>query len=159
MHLNPIGVIHSPHRQAAGTPVQSAFAQSVEGTVEVFPAFAAGLKDLAGFDRIWLITWLDRAAPARLEVVPYLDTEPHGIFATRSPCRPNPIGLSPVRLLGIDGCTLRVSELDVLDGTPLLDVKPYVPAFDAFAATRVGWYEKVGAATPKLADERFTAAP
>jgi tRNA-Thr(GGU) m(6)t(6)A37 methyltransferase TsaA len=159
MQLTPIGIIHSPHPQATGTPVQSAFAQSVEGTVELFPAFAGGLKDLAGFERIWLITWLDRAAPARLEVVPYLDTEPHGIFATRSPCRPNPIGLSPVRLLGIDGGTLRVSGLDLLDGTPVLDVKPYVPAFDAFNATRIGWYGQVDAATPKLADERFSATP
>jgi tRNA-Thr(GGU) m(6)t(6)A37 methyltransferase TsaA len=157
MQLQPIGVIRSPHLQPAGTPVQSAFAAGSSGTVEIFPAFAAGLKDLAGFERLWLITWLDRASAAQLEVVPYLDTVPHGIFATRAPSRPNPLGLSSVRLLRIEGRILHVADLDLLDGTPLLDLKPYVPAFDAFAATRIGWYEHVAADTGKLADDRFAA--
>lgn len=156
MNFSPIGVIRSPHRQAAGTPVQVAFAAGATGTVELYPGFSRGLKDLAEFERIWLIYHLDRASAPQLEVVPYLDQESHGIFSTRSPCRPNPIGMSPVRLLGIDGSILRVADLDVLDGTPLLDIKPYVPAFDAFEATRIGWCARIRVDTPKNADNRFT---
>lgn len=157
MQLQPIGLIRSPHHQPAGTPVQSAFAADSIGTAEIFPAFAAGLKDLAGFERLWLITWLHRASAPQLEVVPYLDTVPHGLFATRAPCRPNPLGLSSVRLLRIEGLVLHLAGLDLLDGTPLLDLKPYVPAFDAFAATRIGWYEKIPAGGAALADNRFAA--
>ena len=100
MHLTPIGIIHSPHQRAEGTPVQAALATGVQGTVEVFPEYAAGLRDLDGFERVWLVYWFDRAKPAELVVTPYLDTTPRGLFATRAPCRPNPIGLSSVRLLG-----------------------------------------------------------
>jgi tRNA-Thr(GGU) m(6)t(6)A37 methyltransferase TsaA len=157
MELKQIGIIRSPHRQATGTPVQVAHATDICGTVEVFPAFGDGLKDLAGFERIWLVYWFDRAASARLEVTPYLDVETHGIFATRSPCRPNPIGLSPVRLLGIEGNTLKVVDLDILDGTPLLDIKPYVPAFDAFVARRIGWCGQLVDGRRSVADERFSA--
>jgi tRNA-Thr(GGU) m(6)t(6)A37 methyltransferase TsaA len=135
-------------------PVQSALATGVQGTVEVFPEYAAGLGDLEGFGRIWLVYWFDRAKPAQLVVTPYLDTTPRGLFATRAPCRPNPIGLSPVRLLGIVGNILQVDGLDILDNTPLLDIKPYVPAFDAFEAKRVGWCAGVqGRGT--VADGRF----
>jgi tRNA-Thr(GGU) m(6)t(6)A37 methyltransferase TsaA len=140
MNLTPIGIIRSPHQRAKGTPVQSALAVGVEGKVEVFPEYAAGLRDLDGFDRIWLVYWFDRAKPAELVVTPYLDTTPRGLFATRAPCRPNPIGLSSVRLRGISGNVLRVDGLDILDNTPLLDIKPYIPAFDAFDAKRIGWY-------------------
>src|SRR5579859_6116950 len=140
MNLTPIGIIHSPHKQAAGTPIQSALAPGVEGAIEVFPEYAAGLRDLEGFERIWLVYWFDRAKePAGLVVTPYLDTMPRGLFATRAPCRPNPIGLSAVRLLGIVGGILRVEGLDILDNTPLLDIKPYVPAFDAFRLERIEW--------------------
>jgi tRNA (adenine37-N6)-methyltransferase len=154
MHLNAIGVIHSPHQGAAGTPVQAALAAGVPGTVEVFPEYAAGLRDLDGFERIWLVYWFDRARPAQLVVTPYLDTTPRGLFATRAPCRPNPIGLSAVRLVRIEGSVLRVEGLDILDKTPLLDVKPYLPAFDAFEAKRIGWCgnAKGGSFT---ADDRF----
>jgi tRNA (adenine37-N6)-methyltransferase len=136
-----------------------AFARDSMGTVEVFSAFAAGLKDLAGFERIWLATWFDRAAPPQLEVTPYLDTESHGIFATRSPCRPNPLGLSAVRLLRIEGNILHVADLDILDGTPLLDIKPYVPAFDLFAAERIGWCSRLAKGALPVADDRFAARP
>ena len=139
MNLTPIGVIHSPHQRAEGTPIQAALAAGVQGTVEVFPEYAAGLRDLDGFERIWLVYWFDRAKPAELVVTPYLDTTPRGLFATRAPCRPNPIGLSAVRLLGIVGNVLHVEGLDILDSTPLLDIKPYIPAFDAFEAKRIGW--------------------
>lgn len=153
--LQSIGVIHTGFAQPNGTPVQSAYANGAVGVVDVFPQYAAGLKDLAGFERIWLLYWLDRAAPAQLEVVPYLDREPHGIFATRSPCRPNPIGMSAVRLIAIEDGRLQVADADMLDGTPLLDIKPYVPAFDAFAAERVGWCARIEEHTRKTADDRF----
>ena len=139
MDLTPIGIIHSPHQRAEGTPVQAALATGVQGTVQVFPEYAAGLRDLDGFERVWLVYWFDRASPAELVVTPYLDTRPRGLFATRAPCRPNPIGMSAVRLLGITGGSLQVDGLDILDNTPLLDIKPYIPAFDGFEAKRIGW--------------------
>jgi len=141
MTFTPIGTIHSPFCRAADAPVQSAIAADVEGWVEIFPEFINGLKGLEGFDRIWLFYWFDRAKPPQLLVRPFLDQQEHGVFATRAPCRPNPIGLSCVRLLGIEGRRLRIGELDILDETPLLDIKPYVPAFDSFPADRIGWLE------------------
>ncbi len=153
LELTTIGLIHSPHRQAEGTPIQPRWAAGIEGTVELFLEFAPGLRDLDGFERIWLIYWFDRAREARLEVVPYRDTQTRGVFATRVPSRPNPIGLSCVRLLAIEGPALRVADLDVLDGTPLLDIKPYVPEFDVFAAERIGWYAH--ACGSQIADDRF----
>lgn len=156
MKITPIGVIHSPHRQATGTPVQPAFAKGIEGTVELFPEFAPGLKDLDGFERIWLVYWFDRASPAQLEVTPYLDTQTRGLFATRSPCRPTPIGISSVRISRLEGNVIHVLDLDMLDGTPLLDIKPYVPAFDSFAAERIGWFGTVKEITV-TADDRFEA--
>ena len=115
LELTPIGRIHSPHREAQGTPIQPRWAAGIEGTVEILPEYAAGLRDLDGFERIWLLFWCDRAREAQLEVVPYRDTQRRGVFATRAPSRPNPIGLSCVRLLGVEGATLRVAELDILD--------------------------------------------
>lgn len=128
-------------------------AAGVEGTVEVFAEFAAALRDLDGFERIWLVYWFDRAAEAQLVVTPYLDDCPRGLFATRAPCRPNPIGLSCVRLLRIEESRLSVAELDVLEGTPLLDIKPYVPECDAFEVSGVGWLAK--ARQSVAADDRF----
>jgi tRNA-Thr(GGU) m(6)t(6)A37 methyltransferase TsaA len=152
--LKAIGTVHSPFLRAAGTPIQSAMAQGVEGSVEVFPAFVSGLQDLEGFERIWLLYWFDRVTPAQLVVKPFLDQQEHGVFATRSPCRPNPIGLSCVRLLGIDGGRLRIMDVDILDETPLVDIKPYVPVFDCFEARRVGWFDGKGTQLV-LADGRF----
>jgi tRNA (adenine37-N6)-methyltransferase len=156
MNLIPIGVIHSPHLKAEGTPIQAALATGVRGTVELSPEYAAGLRDLDGFERVWLVYWFDRAKSAELVVTPYLDTTPRGLFATRAPCRPNPIGLSAVRLLGIVGNTLQVDGLDILDNTPLLDIKPYLPAFDAFKAKRNGWCAEARAKRT-VADNRFEA--
>ena len=136
MSFIPIGVVHSRHQRADGTPVQ-AVATEVRGTVEFFPEYAAGLRDLEGFERIWLVSWFDRAKPAELVVTPYLDTTPRGLFTTRAPCRPDPIGLSCVRLLEVGGSILHVDGLEVLGGTPLLDIKPYLPAFDAFEVKRI----------------------
>ena len=144
MELKPIGVIHSPFQQATGTPIQPRAAEGVEGTVQVFADFVPGLKDLEGFERIWLLYWFDRAAfeQCSLLVRPYLDPQgSHGVFATRAPARPNPIGISPVRLLEVRGNLLRVCDVDILDGTPLLDIKPYVAQFDCFQVARSGWLQ------------------
>jgi tRNA-Thr(GGU) m(6)t(6)A37 methyltransferase TsaA len=140
VQLEPIGIVHSRFSSRAGTPVQPACAgQEAVGTVEVYERFAEGLEDLERFERIWLIVWFDRAGPVQMKVVPHLDTHQRGIFATRAPSRPNPIGISSVRLLRREGRLLRVAELDILDGTPLLDIKPYSTRFDVFAPTRNGW--------------------
>ena len=152
--LKAIGTVHSPFVRAAATPIQSAMAQGVEGSVEVFPEFVPGLQDLEGFERIWLLYWFNRATPAQLAVKPFLDQQEHGVFATRSPCRPNPIGLSCVRLVGIDGGRLRIMDVDILDGTPLVDIKPYAPQFDCFETSRVGWLQNKGG-QPVVADNRF----
>ncbi len=151
--LQPIGMIHSPHQRAEGTPIQPRWAAGVEGTVEVLPQFAAGLRDLEGFERVWLLFWCDRAREAKLEVIPYRDNQTHGVFATRAPSRPNPIGLSCVRLLGIEGAILRITDVDMLDGTPLLDIKPYLPDCDVFPVERIGWYANARERTQ--ADGRF----
>ncbi len=138
--LRAIGLIRTPFLHSDGTPIQSAVSGGAEGSAELFPEFAAGLRDLEGFERLWLIYLLDRAVSAQLVTTPYLDRQQHGIFATRAPARPNPIGLSAVRLLGVDHNRLLVADVDMLDHTPLLDIKPYVPAFDVFPVSRVGWY-------------------
>jgi tRNA (adenine37-N6)-methyltransferase len=155
LRCRPIGVIRSPFRQAAGTPIQAAMAGEAEGVVEVFEEWVEGLKDLEGFERIWMLYWFDRAEwDGKLLVTPYLDTASRGVFSTRAPSRPNPIGLSSVRLTGIEHNVLKVQGIDVLDGTPLLDIKPYVPRFDCFEAARAGWLDSTGSART-VADGRF----
>jgi tRNA-Thr(GGU) m(6)t(6)A37 methyltransferase TsaA len=154
MIVKQIGVIHSPFREAKGTPIQPAFAKEAQGIVELLPEYAEGLKDLEGFERIWLIYWFDRAREYKLRVVPYMDTVEHGLFATRAPSRPNPIGMSPVKLERIEGSRLFISDMDILDGTPLLDIKPYSPRFDCFDVKRHGWLQTTTAENHK-ADERF----
>lgn len=134
-----IGIIHTPYESSNGTPIQPVYAQDREGTVELFAPYADGIQDLDGFDRIWLVYHLHCAPAGPLRVIPFRDNREHGVFATRSPCRPNPIGLSCVRLLVIEGNTLRVAGVDMLDGTPLLDIKPYVPEFDSFPNAKAGW--------------------
>ena len=152
--IRSIGVIHTPHREQAGTPIQPAFAQGVEGTVSIFEPYAEALSDLAAFERVWLLYLFDRATGWRGRVVPYRDTVERGVFATRAPARPNPIGLSAVRLLAVVGNTLRIQDVDILDGTPLLDIKPYVPEFDAFPRSRAGWLD-ASRSEQRLADDRF----
>jgi len=152
--IKPIGIIHSPFTKAVGTPIQSALAKGAEGWIDVLPAFAEGLADLDGFERIWLLYWFHKASKTKLKVKPYLDTNERGLFATRAPCRPNPIGISAVQLLRISGQRLYVADIDILDKTPLLDIKPYVPKFDYFEVKRFGWIEKIQAETRK-ANGRF----
>jgi tRNA-Thr(GGU) m(6)t(6)A37 methyltransferase TsaA len=120
-------------------PLQTVAAEDVRGAIEVEPAFAAGLRDLEGFSHLFVISHLHQARPEGLEVLPFLDDTPRGVFATRSPRHPNPIGISVVRLLSVAGTTLEVHGLDLLDGTPVLDLKPYVPLFDCVEAERTGW--------------------
>jgi tRNA-Thr(GGU) m(6)t(6)A37 methyltransferase TsaA len=152
--LDTIGIIRTPHFSASGAPIQGRYAEGAEGVVELRPEFAEGLKDIEGFERIWLIYAFDRASSAGLVVRPYLDDREHGVFATRAPARPNPIGISCVRLLRVEGSRLCVADVDMLDMTPLLDIKPYVPAFDSVSTARIGWMEmKIGTIT--AADARF----
>jgi tRNA-Thr(GGU) m(6)t(6)A37 methyltransferase TsaA len=138
--FHPIGVIRSPHTQREDMPCQAVRSQA-EGTIEVDPRYAAGLLDIEGFSHIILIYVFDRAGSPQLIVTPFLDDRSHGVFATRHPHRPNPVGLSVVELLSRDGPVLHVRGLDVLDGTPLLDIKPYVPQFDHHPASRTGWLQ------------------
>lgn len=134
------GVICTPFTERKGMPIQPAFSDAM-GRVEVLPAYAAGLEDLEAFSHVILIYELHRSQGYSLRVKPFLDDVAHGLFATRHPCRPNPIGLSIVRLLARRAASLEVAGIDVLDGTPLLDIKPYVPDFDAVHSARAGWYD------------------
>ena len=152
--LKQIGIIHTPFNEPTGAPIQSVYAGGIAGTVEVFAPFVDGLADLEGFDRIWLLYWCDRTTEPGMRVVPYRDNRERGLFATRAPARPNPIGLSCVKLLGVEKSILTVTEIDVLNGTPLLDIKPYVPLFDSFPAARAGWHDQT-TSTRTTADDRF----
>ena len=154
LELHSIGVIRSPFTAAVGTPIQPAYARGAEGEVILAEPYAEALDDIEGFERVWLIYWMDRADGFRPRVTPYRDRRAHGLFATRSPSRPNPIGLSAVRLLRREGRTLHVADLDVLDGTPLLDIKPYVPEFDAHPRSRAGWLDTCDG-DRRVADGRF----
>ena len=138
----PIGVIHSPFKEPREVPIQASAARGVEGTVEVFPEFEEGLRDIEGFSHIILIYHFHRAAFKGLLVEPYMHEKEHGVFATRAPARPNRIGISVVRLLERRGHLLKVADVDILDGTPLLDIKPYVPEFDVRENVRIGWLEE-----------------
>ena len=154
--LKPIGVIHSPFTDPKSMPIQPVSENSAAGSVEVFPEFAAGLKDLEGFSHLLLLYHFHRSGAFSLSVTPFLDTEPRGLFATRAPNRPNALGISLVRLNRVDGSRLHVENLDVLDGTPLLDIKPHVPDFDCAPGARIGWLEKATAdMRKKVADDRF----
>jgi len=151
-----IGMIHSPHQELDGMPIQPASAAGVKGTVVVNPVFQEGLKDLDGFSHLILVYYFHQAKPADLLVKPFLDDTKHGVFATRAPCRPNGIGISIVKLLAVEGNILNVENLDILDGTPLLDIKPYVPDFDKQAGVQIGWLEKSrGKIDKKMSDNRF----
>lgn len=153
--LSPIGTIHTPFHTTAGTPIQPATSGGALGAVELLPHLEPALEGIEGFERIWLIYAFHRACEFRQKVVPFLDTSPHGLFATRSPARPNPLGLSVVRLLRVCGATLEIADVDMLDGTPLLDLKPYVPRFDSFHVSRAGWMDRAGRPDAALSDERF----
>jgi tRNA-Thr(GGU) m(6)t(6)A37 methyltransferase TsaA len=139
-------------------PIQPTAAVGIRGTVEVFPEFVDGLKDLDGFSHLILLYHFHRAGKARLTVTPFLDTDPRGLFATRAPSRPNPIGLSVVRLFSVEGNTLCIENVDIVDGTPLLDIKPYVPKSDHDEEVRIGWLASTSRKMGETrADSRFGA--
>jgi len=142
IEYTPIGIIHSPFKEPEGVPIQPSASKGVEGYVEIFPEFVPGLKDLEGFSHVILLYHFHLSKPFSLLVKPYLDDKDHGVFATRAPARPNPIGLSIVQLLSIEKNILRIKDVDIVDCTPLLDIKPYVPQFDHRENARIGWLEK-----------------
>ena len=152
---SPIGIIHSEHTIAGKTPIQPIYAQGCKGQVEVFTEFADGLKDLDGFSHIYLIYHFHQSSPqVKLIVKPFLQDIEHGVFATRAPCRPNAIGLSVVELERIEGRILHVNGVDILDGTPLLDIKPYTHKFDLFDVNQSGWQDEVDDKTVRKKGKR-----
>jgi tRNA-Thr(GGU) m(6)t(6)A37 methyltransferase TsaA len=152
----PIGVIRTPFTNTEGTPIQPPGGQEVLGTIELEPGYQEGLTDLEGFSHIILIYHFHQSRDYSLQVKPFLDSQSRGVFATRAPNRPNPIGLSIVTLEKIKGNRITISNVDILDGTPLLDIKPYIPGFDPKGQIRIGWIEgKSDQAASKRADERF----
>jgi len=155
--MRPIGVVHSPWTSLQGMPIQPAGAGNAQGQLVLHPEYAAGLADLDGFSHAYLLYHFHQSQGFDLKVTPFLDDTPRGLFATRAPRRPNPMGLSIVRVLGVEGNIVHIADVDVLDGTPLLDIKPYMPAFDAFPEARAGWAEKSQAqARSTRSDSRFT---
>ena len=152
----PIGTIRSPFTDISGMPIQPTGARAVRGTVEISEEYAEGVADLEGFSRIILIYAFHKCTSCQLTVTPFLDTTTHGIFATRAPCRPNAIGISIVRLVAVNGCKLIIEDVDVLDGTPLLDIKPYVPLFDCYPEEKSGWLDGCkDSIVSKKSDGRF----
>lgn len=155
--VEQIGIIRTPFVAQQDTPIQPSGARGAEGVVEVNLEYEEGLKDIEGFERIWLLYWFDRAGPMQLSVIPYLDNEKRGLFATRAPVRPNCIGLSSVKLLRREGNLLFISDVDMLDRTPLLDIKPYAPRFDVYEVKKTGWLQGRTAEGMK-ADQRFQSS-
>ena len=137
--LQPIGVIHTPFTTKDTCPIQGRYAAKTPGRIEIYPGYSEGLKDIEGFSHLILLYHFSQAGEVKLVRATFLDDEPHGVFASRHPCRPNGIGLSIVSLTKRRANVLEVGGIDVLDGTPLLDIKPYVPRFDAFPEAREGW--------------------
>ena len=139
--LHPIGTIRTPHKTLEGTPIQPPGARGIRGTIEVDTVFQEGLLDLKGFSHIYLLYLLHLSKGYCMTVKPFLDDALHGVFSTRAPRRPNPIGLSLIRLIDVIEGTLYVEDVDMVDGTPLLDIKPYVPDFDQPCGDIcTGWY-------------------
>jgi tRNA-Thr(GGU) m(6)t(6)A37 methyltransferase TsaA len=152
--FTPIGVIHSGHRLADRTPVQPVYAHDCSGHVALLPQYLEGLRGLEGFSHIILLYHLHLAEPPQMIVQPFVGDHPCGVFATRHPRRPNPIGMSLVRLVKIEDGILHLLDVDILDGTPLLDIKPFVPRFDIAAAARGGWAETVDEDTARIRGQR-----
>jgi tRNA (adenine37-N6)-methyltransferase len=138
----PIGVVYSPFKEPKNVPIQATAAKGITGTIEIYPEYVEGLKDLEGFSHIILLYHFHLIKGCSLMVKPFLDDNLHGVFATRSPARPNPIGISIVHLTQIENHTLYIQDIDIVDGTPLLDIKPYVPKFDYRKTTKIGWFNR-----------------
>ncbi|MEX8194222.1 tRNA (N6-threonylcarbamoyladenosine(37)-N6)-methyltransferase TrmO [Comamonas guangdongensis] len=153
--MRAIGRVHSPFKNMVGMPIQTVAAAEHQGHIEVFAPFVPGLRDVQEFQYLIVLTHLHEAQE-KLEVTPFMDNRSHGVFATRAPARPNRIGLSIIELLSVDGCTLKFRGNDMLDGTPVLDIKPYVPRLDVRETQRIGWFAQGLAQLPgKLSDDRM----
>lgn len=155
----PIGIIHSKHTIAEKTPIQPVYAKGCKGQVEVFPEFAEGLRDLEGFSHIYLIYHFHHSLQVKLIVKPFLQDVDRGVFSTRAPCRPNAVGLSVVELVGIEGNNLHLDCVDILDGTPLLDIKPYTEKFDLYNVKKSGWQDEVEEHTAQRRGNRGYSRP
>ena len=156
MEVSPIGMIETPFKDLEGMPIQPTGAKGVKGRILIAPAYEKGLADIEGFSHLILLYLFHASKGFDLTVTPFLDNTPRGVFSTRAPRRPNPIGLSIVRLTARKGPVLDIQDIDVLDKTPLLDIKPYVPGFDIKAVTSTGWLEKTqGKAEHLKSDRRF----
>ncbi|MHA1410380.1 MAG: tRNA (N6-threonylcarbamoyladenosine(37)-N6)-methyltransferase TrmO [Candidatus Odinarchaeia archaeon] len=154
--FKPIGILRSSFNDNNRPPIQSRYGDGAYAVIEVFPEFVDGLKDLDGFSHIFLLYFFHRSGKYSLTVKPYLDREEHGVFATRAPSRPNPIGLSLVELVEVVENKLYVKDVDVYDGSPILDIKPYIPYFDIRSTTKIGWLtNKINSAKKVLDDGRF----
>jgi len=139
--LKPIGIIHSSFKNIEGMPVQPIGAGNAKGTIELFKDYVEGLTDIEGFSHIILIYHFHKIVGYKLNVIPFIDNKPHGIFATRAPMRPNAIGISTVRLINIETNIMYIEDVDILDGTPLLDIKPFYPKYDNRENVKYGWLE------------------
>lgn len=156
----PIGVVHSPFKAPQDVPIQSVAAEGVMGHVEVAREYVEGLRDVEGFSHLILIYHCHLAQKYSLLVRPFLDENLHGVFSTRAPSRPNPVGVSIVRLIKIEKNILHIQDVDIIDGTPLLDIKPFVPDFDQRKAERIGWLTgKVDKLRSGRDDGRFAKKP
>ncbi len=155
--LNPIGVIHTPHKDVKNMPIQPIAAEGIKGYIKVLPEYAGGLKDLEGFSHITLLYHFHKIKGFELQVVPFMDTQKRGIFSCKAPKRPNAIGISTVRLLRVEGNILHIEQVDMLDGTPLIDIRPFYPRYDNRENVTIGWLEKNNDMPLEklLADERF----
>ena len=158
--FKPIGIIHSPFKEPVGMPIQPAGAKGIKGNIEIFEEFKEGLKDLDGFSHIVLLFHFHLSKNFNLLVYPYMEDKIRGVFATRAPRRPNQIGMSIVRLEKVEDNILHISNVDIIDGTPLLDIKPFVSKFDCFDINeneKVGWLKKrVKRVDEHRSDERFS---
>jgi tRNA-Thr(GGU) m(6)t(6)A37 methyltransferase TsaA len=155
--FRPIGIINTPFQLPEGMPIQPSAAEGEKGSVVLDPEYQSGLDDLEGFSHIVLLYFFHRAGEYNLKLKPFLDDVKRGVFATRAPRRPNGIGISVVELVNVSGNILEIQNVDMLDGTPLLDIKPYVPDFDQIDEVRIGWLEKArGSMRGKMADDRFS---
>ncbi|MCK5823741.1 MAG: tRNA (N6-threonylcarbamoyladenosine(37)-N6)-methyltransferase TrmO [Bacteroidales bacterium] len=151
--IKPIGIIYSQNKTPKGTPIQSSSAKNISGVVEVYPEFVDGLKDLDGFSHIILLYYFHLSKEAKLISKPFMDDVPHGVFATRAPSRPNPIGISYAKIEKIEGNKIFVTGLDVLNETPLIDIKPYIPEFDHNEVEKIGWVNKNINKLPETKDD------
>ena len=138
-----IGVVHSPHDDPRDTPIQPAYARGIKGTVVLWPEYSEGLQDLDGFSHVYLFYYFHRSRQTKLVLKPYLEDRKRGVFATRAPHRPNKLGMSLVRLTAIEGNVLHIEDVDILNGTPLFDIKPYIERFELRDRVESGWQEGV----------------